>query len=137
MNEVISYDAYTLRRPRRKGLHPETELQIRCFVFYDKLCRVDRQLREKTRLYAINPVPGKTVQQAVLSKRMGLRAGIFDAQFLDKRGGTLQQTWIEFKAQDGRYTQDQRDWLNWLQDTPIRCIELRTVDEFREALRLP
>ena len=115
-------------------LTEETCLQISCCVHYDKRCRLDRVLQDATRFYAINPVPGKSIQQAVLSKRMGLRAGLWDAVFMDRRRGELQITWIEFKALKGKLTVEQQGWLEWLRDTPIRMIEVRTLDEFTGIL---
>jgi hypothetical protein len=118
------------RAKRKGGLLPETKLQIQCFQYYDQRCRVDPVLRFFTRLYAINPVPGKTMSQAVLSKRMGLRRGVFDAVYMDKRGTPMRQTWLDFKADGGRLTQEQRDWMEWLSDTPINAIECRSLDYF-------
>lgn len=112
------------------SLTPELELQIACFVWYDKRCRLDRELREKTRLYAINPLPGKTMSQRVLSKRAGLRPGVWDAQFLDKRTWEFSTTWIEFKAVAGKLTDEQLGWFEWLRDTPVKCVEVRSLDEF-------
>ena len=129
---VFDYDPALACAPRkkRKGLSPELTLQIAAVSYYDKRCRLDRALREKTRLYAINPIPGKTVGQAVLSKRAGLRPGVFDAVFLDRRGWEFTQSWLEFKAPDGRLSAAQKGWLDWLRDTPIRCHEVRDLDEF-------
>lgn len=118
------------------GLTPELELQIAAFVFYDKLCRVDRDLAIYTRLYAVNPIPGKTRNHAMLSKRAGLRAGIWDAVFLDRRAGELEQSWLEFKSNDGGLTEAQQDWFDWLEDTEIRFYEIRSVNEFTRALNI-
>lgn len=133
---VIDYDPDLACTPRkkRKGLSPELALQIGCFTYFDKRCRLDKTLREKTRLYAINPIPGKTVQQAVLSKRAGLRPGIWDAVLLDRRGWELRQVWIEFKADGGKLTPAQVGWFEWLKGTNVQFHEVRTLDEFIAVL---
>lgn len=143
------FDAYDLRAPRqlrttkrgkRTRLSEETALQVSLVVYYDKRCRIDRALRENTRLYAVNPVPGKTMQQAILSKRMGLRAGIFDLCLMkkfrpiDDAGEKLPEgfsiIWLECKAEKGGYTEAQEDWLRWLSDTPVQYHQVRTLNEF-------
>jgi hypothetical protein len=132
----MDYDPHDFKRPRakRKGLTPEAALQVSCIVHYDKRCRLDRELREKTRLYAINPVPGKTMQHAVLSKRMGLRPGIWDAVFLDRRRCEMGQTWIEFKAQKGKLTAEQIGWMEWLRGTQVQFHEVYSLDQFIHIL---
>lgn len=120
---------------KETSLTPELELQIACFTWYDKLCRLDRTLREKTRLYAINPLPDTpNIIQRDLAKRAGLRAGVWDAQFLDRRTWELSTTWIEFKALKGGLTDEQLGWFEWLRDTPVKCVEVRSVDEFIKVI---
>lgn len=119
---------------RPTALTEETELQCAAFVRYDKQCRLDRTLRENTRLFAINPIPGKSVNQAILAKRMGLRAGVYDAVFHDMRSGSFVEIWIEFKAEDGRLTQGQRDWADWLRGTPVQSVECRNLNEFERIV---
>ena len=133
---VIDYDPALACVPRkkRKGLSPELALQISAFTYYDKRCRLDKTLREKTRLFAINPIPGKTMQQAVLSKRAGLRAGIWDAVLLDRRGWELRTVWLEFKADNGKLTPAQKDWFDWLKGTSVQFHEVRTLSEFEAVI---
>lgn len=142
----LDYDPANHTRPKRgkrvslltgkmTNLNPETEIQIICFTHYERLCRYDADLRQNTRLFAISPNDGRlTVAQRTLSQRMGKKRGPWDAQFYDKRGGTLKQCWIEFKAPDGRLTPEQRGYLDWLRDTPIRAVEVRGLDEFTQII---
>ena len=119
-------------------LTPELEFQISLVKYYDARCRLDRPLRQNTRLYAVNPIPGKTSRSAELSKRAGLRAGVFDLCLMKKRVNTrgrfdaidLQTIWLECKAGKGTYTEAQKGWLEWLIDTPVQCHEVRDLNTF-------
>ena len=121
-------------RKKRHGLTEEMALQISCVVHYDKRCRLDRELRENTRLYAVNPVPQKSLNQAVLSKRAGLRRGIADLHFMDRRKRPFQYTWCEMKSAKGSLSPEQTDFMEWLSDTPIRYVEIRSLDEFIKVI---
>lgn len=116
-------------------LTPELEFQISLITYYDKRCRLDRELRENTRLYAVNPIPGKTARQADLSKRAGLRVGVFDLCLIRKVPFRI--TWLECKSGKGSYTEAQEGWLVWLADTPIQAHEIRVIDEFIRILDAP
>lgn len=126
------------------ALSPELEFQISLIVYYDKRCRLDRALRENTRLYAVNPLPGKTPRMAELSKRAGLRAGVFDLCLMKKQfnadfnsyhlDADMQIIWLECKAGKGSYTAEQKAWLEWLRDTPIQCHSVYNLDEFIRIL---
>lgn len=136
---MIDYDKHTYisagkPRKKRKGLTPELELQISIVTYYDKRRLVDPTLRHGTRLYAVNPIPGKTMTQAVLSKRAGLRRGVFDLCLLDKRGKHLRQVWIECKAPKGRLTPEQADYAEWLSDTWIQAHTVESLDQFISIL---
>ena len=121
-------------------LSPELEFQIQIICYFDKRCRLDRALRENTRLYAVNPIPGKTAHVAQLSKAAGLRAGVFDLALFkkfrdhDSEGNKLPEgfsiIWLECKAGKGTYTAEQKAWLEWLSDTPVQCHQVRTLNEF-------
>ena len=140
-----SYDSYDFKRPRRSKrisaitgkptkLTEETELQIVCMNHYLKRCMVDAHLRHFTRLFAIAPNDGPVpMARRILAKRMGKKRGPWDAQLYDKRG-PLRLTWIEFKAPDGRLTPEQEDYFEWLADTPIRAVEVRSLNEFIKVL---
>lgn len=112
------------------NLYPETELQIACVKHYDQRIRVDALLRHFTRLYAVGAAEGDIpVYLRDLMKRMGKRKGPFDLHFMDKRQ-KFQYTWIECKWGKNGYTDEQQDFSEWLSDTPIRCMQVRSLNEF-------
>lgn len=116
-------------------LNPETELQIQCFAFYEHRRLLDPQLRHLTRLFAIAPNDGPVpMRRRVLAKRMGKKRGPFDAQFLDKRREPFTYTWVEFKAPDGTLTPEQGEFMEWLSDTTVRAVEVRTLNEFIKVI---
>lgn len=139
------YDPFDLRRPRRAKrisaitgkptkVTEETELQIQCFTYYEKRILIDAPLRHSSKLFAVAPNDNKIpMAQRVLAKRMGKKKGPHDAQFLDKRKA-FRYVWIEFKAPDGHYTPEQRDFAEWLSDTPIRTVEVRSLNEFIQVI---
>ncbi len=135
------YDPANHTRPKRAkrisvitgkptALFPETEIQIQCVTYYRKRRLIDPLLRAFTRLYAVGAAEGNIPLSArVLMKRMGKEAGPHDLHFLDKRG-KFQYTWIEIKWNDNDYTKEQREYAEWLSDTPIRCLQVRSLNEF-------
>jgi len=132
---MTEYDAYDLKPPRkkRKGLTEETALQVSIVAYYTKLCRVDKRLRENTRLYAVGANAGRRpMHQAALAKRMGEVRGVFDLCLMKK--SPWQQIWIEVKAPDGRLSSEQKEWMAWLADTPVIACEVRSLDEFISIL---
>lgn len=138
---AFEYDAHETRRPKRAkrisaytgkptGLNPEAELQIACVAYYDKRCQMDPTLRRLTRLYAVGAAEGNIPQHLrILMKRMGKRAGVFDLHFFDKRQA-FQYSWIEMKVGRNDYTLEQVAFVEWLSDTPVRCVQARTLNEF-------
>ena len=145
MTDFPDYDPANHTRPKRgkrisaftnkpTDLSEETELQVICFAKYEKQRLRDPHLRHLTRLFAIAPNDGPIpMNRRVLAKRMGKKRGPWDAQFLDKRRG-FACTWIEFKAPDGRLTPEQEDYFQWLADTPIRAVEVRSLNEFIKVI---
>lgn len=142
---TVDYSAFrTKKRARRvsavtgkmTALSEELELQIQCFVRYDKQCRMDRKLRENTRLFAINPLPGKTQRTAGLSKRAGLRAGVWDAIFHDLRSDEPLEIWIEFKAGNGGLSAAQEGWFEWIDKMRFQAHECRSISEFERIVGL-
>lgn len=139
----MEYDSYDFRKPRAKriglsgrptSLTEETELQISCVVHYRKRCLLDRELREKTRLFAISPNDNKLpVHVRVLAKRMGKIAGPHDIQFIDKRRG-FYYWWLEMKAANKIYTIEQEDFANFFTGTPIKTKIIYMLDDFIEVL---
>ncbi len=116
------------------NLFPETELQIACVKIYDSAIRTDPLLRAFTKLYAVGAAEGNIPPYLRdLMKRMGKRRGPYDLHFMDKRQ-KFQYTWAECKWGDNGYTKEQQDYFDWLSDTPIRCVQIRSTDEFRRMI---
>lgn len=117
-------------KARAKRTYPEAELQQACVRHYRERCRLDRTLRENTRLFAIAPHDGKkTPWQRDFCKRMGQIAGPHDIQFIDKRSGFAYH-WIELKSSVGRLSDEQEDFMRFLDGTPVQTHVVRTLDEF-------
>lgn len=117
--------------PKRARTYPEADLQRTCIAHYRARVRVDPVLRAWTRLFAVNPLSQKlTPWQRQFSKAMGSLPGVFDLQLLDQRTTKFVYTWIEMKSPDGRYTPEQKDFAEWLDATPVRCVVCRSLDEF-------
>ncbi len=116
--------------PRAKRTNPEADFQQSCVKHYRERCALDRTLRDKTRLYAVNPLSQKlNGWQQDFCKRMGIVKGVYDLHFMDKRHG-FQYTWIECKSLKGTLTDEQEKWWEWLDGTPILRTAIRTLDDF-------
>lgn len=116
-------------------LFPETELQVLCVKQYDERARMDRYLRQGTRLFAIAPNDGlQDVFQRTLAQRMGKRAGPFDLIFYDYRR-RFRECWIEMKAPKGVLTDEQQDyWEFHARRGAVETHIVRTPDEFWKVL---
>ena len=154
VTEAEEYDAFDLRRPRKKRiskftnkptkLYPETELQIAMMARYNKQCAFDKRLREKTLVWAVSPNDGKrSARQAGTAKDMGQRADIFDIHMLDWRTGDTKYFWFEVKIEERRNHKDgglsagQKKLFDMLKDTTVQRHVLYTVDEFAYFLENP
>jgi len=113
------------------NLTEEQEIQIICVKHYDELARMDRYLREQTRLFAIAPNDGLLpLPQAVKAKRMGKRAGPYDLIFYDYRR-RFREVWIEMKAPKGRLTEEQEQYRDFhARRGVVETWEVRTKNEF-------
>lgn len=142
---TFEFDAHDLKSPRRKristitgkptALNPETELQIQCFVNYTQRCRLDRDLRMNTVLYAVGANAGKRpLHQAVLAKRMGEMAGVWDGTFLDWRRERHRFRFIEWKSETGRLTKEQIEFRDKLAGTIWEFHVVREIGEFLEII---
>lgn len=154
LGQGYEYDAYDFKRPKRQKrvskitgkqtkLTEETELQIACVTYYRKRIKVDRALRENTRLYAVSPCDGKLPRHlAILAQRMGKIAGVYDLHFMRKvthqipncfgkfTAEQFQYHWIEVKAAGGYLTDEQEKWWAWLEKTPIKRHVVKSVSDF-------
>jgi len=120
---------------KETSLQPETELQIQMVTHYKKRCLIDPTLRHYTKLYAVNVASGNiAVYLRDLQRRAGKVPGIFDLHFMDKRRRPFQYTWIEVKVGKNDYTKEQADFVEWLSDTPIRCVQARSLNEFMAVI---
>lgn len=121
--------------PKRARTYPEADLQRTCIAHYRARTRVDPVLRAWTRLFAVNPHDGKkTPWQRNHCKALGQIPGPFDLQFLDQRTTSFVYTWIEMKSPEGRYTPEQQDFAEWLDATPVRCVVVRSLNEFMAVI---
>ena len=66
-----------------------------------------------------------SVQRAVKLKRMGMRAGVFDLQFIHDDNFTA---WIELKTKRGRLNPDQKIFIAKLEQRKIPYIVIKTDD---------
>lgn len=120
---------------KETGLQPETELQILMVTHYRQRCLVDPTLRHFTKLYAVNVASGNIAPYLRdLQKRAGKLRGVFDLHFMDRRQ-KFQYTWIEVKVGKEDYTPEQSDFEEWLSNTPIRCLQARTLNEFMAIIK--
>lgn len=111
----------TTRKPHaRRTAAPERALQRAC-IDYLRLAKIRGLFWT-----AINPVPGKSIAVAAISKSMGVRAGVPD-MILIRAGRTV---FVEFKADKGRLKPSQKELFPEIIAAGVRIVECRSLDEF-------
>ncbi len=120
---------------KETALNEESELQVACITHYDKRCRIDTNLRENTRIFAVSPNDGyRSVNQRSLAKRMGQRSGVWDLHLFDRRSGKLTYTWIELKSLTGRLSDEQEKWEQFFYGTPVKFHVVKSLNQFIQIL---
>lgn len=140
MKTFPDYDPYQMgdtvdppkRGKRSDAPTPEWKIQASCVTYYRKRCRVDKHLRETTRLFASMNEGQRTPQRAAIAKMMGMIPGApWDLVFMRKwPSGACQTFWIEIKRQDGKLSPAQKEWAMWLGGTGVETRVVKKLDEF-------
>lgn len=143
----IDYDKYGRggdappRKERDPADVPEWKIQAACATYYKKRCRVDKHLRETTRLFASMNEADRTQKRAAIMKMMGAIAGApWDLTLIKKsppHGWSEPQNrifWIEVKRPGCKLSAAQKDWAMWLGGTGIETRVVHFVAEFEQIL---
>jgi len=117
---------------RRKRNTEEEDLQILCMEWVDLNVRVYPALKWLQH----TPNGGKrTAAEAGRLKAMGVKSGFPDLT-LHKRTGLWAGAAIEMKAEKGKPTTDQIEWLQHFRNEGYMTAICRSLDEFIEVVRI-
>ncbi len=142
---MTDYDPYgrggdPVPKRGKRNAAPEWKTQAAIYAYYIKRCRLDKHLRETTRLFASLNEGQRTPQRAAIAKMMGMVPGApWDLTLIRKcpRQGLPPLTrilWIEVKSPVGKLSDAQKAWALWLGGTGIETRVVRSVAEFEKIL---
>lgn len=121
--ELIALQAKE-EKVRRKPRHEEDNLQISCVRWFDMQYPQYRLLLYHT------PNEGKVTRtQAVIRKKMGIRAGVADLLLLLPHQH-YHYLAIELKTKTGRQRETQKEWQSVCEAHGGRYVIIRSIEEF-------
>lgn len=113
----------TRRRPVRKPLHPEQDLQVSCVEWFN----------QNYKNYVVYSVPNEAVRsQYGKFKKMGLLAGVSDLVLLFPAGKSV---YVELKSDTGVQKRQQAVFERKITNLGFKYFICRSLEEFKEICR--